>query len=106
MTWMMARMVGEPGRSIPALASFALLTGWRFSPADMLWSGLATDYVPSEDLGEFMDTVIAESLDDAPRTLQHPTYRGVRTGGMAPRDRRVLRAPHLGGYFRSIVGVR
>ena len=65
MTWMMARMVGEPGRPIPALASFALLTGWRFSPADMLWSGLATDYVPSEDLGEFMDTVIAESLDDA-----------------------------------------
>ena len=64
-TWMMARMVGELGRPIPALASFALLTGWRFSPADMLWSGLATDYVPSEDLGEFMDTVIAESLDDA-----------------------------------------
>ena len=65
MTWMMQRMVGETGRPIPALATFAGLTGWRFSPADMLWSGLATDYVESSDLDDFMDTIIAESLDDA-----------------------------------------
>ncbi|MEZ2189353.1 enoyl-CoA hydratase/isomerase family protein [Corynebacterium sp. CCM 9204] len=64
-TWMMQRMVGEIGEAIPELATFLGITGWRLTPADMLWSGLATDLIASEDVDRFIDTVIAESLDDA-----------------------------------------
>ncbi|MDO4685284.1 MAG: enoyl-CoA hydratase/isomerase family protein [Corynebacterium sp.] len=64
-SWMMQRMVGELGRPSPALATFLGVTGWRLSPADMIWSGMATDFVPSKDVQDFIDMVVAESLDEA-----------------------------------------
>ncbi|MCK7661337.1 enoyl-CoA hydratase/isomerase family protein [Corynebacterium antarcticum] len=71
-TWMMQRMVGESGAAIPELATFLGITGWRLTPADMLWSGLATDLIASKDIDRFIDTVIAESLDDALEQYARP----------------------------------
>ncbi|AKK02706.1 enoyl-CoA hydratase/carnithine racemase [Corynebacterium epidermidicanis] len=64
-SYMMTHMVGEEGRKIPALATFAGLTGYRLSAADMLYTGLATHFVPSKDLAEFQEMLIAESIDEA-----------------------------------------
>lgn len=63
-TYMTQRMAGEYGPS-SALAAFIGLTGYRMTPADCLWSGLATDFVRSEDLDSFAEMVISESLDEA-----------------------------------------
>lgn len=64
-SWMMQRMVGTLGRPSPALATFLGVTGWRLSPADMIWSGMATDYIHSSDVQDFIAMVVAESLDEA-----------------------------------------
>ncbi|MCK7638090.1 enoyl-CoA hydratase/isomerase family protein [Corynebacterium pygosceleis] len=71
-TWMMQRMIGESGEALPELATFLGVTGWRMTPADMLWSGLATDLIASEDVDRFIDAVIAESLDDALEQYARP----------------------------------
>lgn len=63
--WMFQHMVGETGKPSYALAVFLVVTGWRLSPADMLYSGLATHFVSSENLSDFTDMLIAESLDEA-----------------------------------------
>lgn len=63
--YMFQHMVTARGRSSYALAVFLVVTGWRMSPADMLFAGLATDFVPSEKLEEFTEMLIAESLDEA-----------------------------------------
>ncbi|MEJ5997221.1 3-hydroxyisobutyryl-CoA hydrolase [Corynebacterium sp. H130] len=65
-TYFMAHMVGELGRPIPALASFIGLTSYPMSPADMLFTGLATHFVPSVALEDAIAEVIAhgpEALD-------------------------------------------
>lgn len=72
MTWMMQRMVGDLGRPSHALGNFLALTGWRLSPADMLWSGMATDYIHSEDAEAFATMVVAESLDEALEKFGQP----------------------------------
>ncbi|QGU02501.1 putative enoyl-CoA hydratase [Corynebacterium kalinowskii] len=59
-TYFMAHMVGELGRPIPALASFVGLTSYPMSPADMLFTGLATHFVPSIALDKAIDAVIQE----------------------------------------------
>lgn len=64
-SWMMQRMVTALGRPSPALATFLGVTGWRLSPADMIWSGMATDYIESSDVQDFIDMAVAESLDEA-----------------------------------------
>ncbi|AGT04915.1 putative enoyl-CoA hydratase/isomerase [Corynebacterium glutamicum MB001] len=46
-----------------AIATFLAVTGWRMSPADMLWAGVATHFV--EDAQGFIDAVLNESLDGA-----------------------------------------
>lgn len=63
--WMFQHMVDENNRTSYARAVFLVVTGWRLSPADMVYSGLATHFVPSKDIGDFVDVVIAESLDEA-----------------------------------------
>lgn len=62
-TYFMAHMVGELGRPIPALATFVGLTSYPMSPADMLFTGLATHFVPSVALDAAIDAVIAEGPD-------------------------------------------
>lgn len=64
-SYAMTHMVGTEGRPIPALATFVGLTGYRLSAADMLYTGLATHFVPSADLAEFQEMLIAESIDEA-----------------------------------------
>lgn len=59
-TYFMAHMVGELGRPIPALAAFVGLTSYPMSPADMLFTGLATHFVPSIALDDAIDAVIAD----------------------------------------------
>ncbi|AZA13133.1 3-hydroxyisobutyryl-CoA hydrolase [Corynebacterium choanae] len=72
-TYMLPRMAGPGGTPSLAVAQFITLTGYRMSAADMLYSGLATDFVASSDVMAFIDMVVAESLDEA---LEH--YAGPR----------------------------
>lgn len=51
--------------STPAIAKFLAVTGWRMSPADMLWAGVATDFIESRDVEAFRQTVIDRSLEEA-----------------------------------------
>lgn len=64
-TYSMARMVGELGRPIPALAAFVGLTGYPMSAADMMFSGLATDFVPSAHFEEAK----LKTIEDGPGAL-------------------------------------
>lgn len=48
-----------------AVGKFLAVTGWRMSPADMLWAGVATDFIESRDVGAFTQTVIERSLEEA-----------------------------------------
>lgn len=68
MTYMFQRMVNATGSNSYALAKFLVLTTWRMSPQDMMWSGLATDYVPaarhSELLQDMTRVTTAEELSD------------------------------------------
>lgn len=48
-----------------AVSKFLTVTGWRMSPADMLWTGVATDFIESKDVAAFQQTVIERSLEDA-----------------------------------------
>lgn len=63
--YMLQRMVGERGVASPAVALFLVLTGWRLSPADMMWSGLATHFVPHADIARFQELAITEGIDAA-----------------------------------------
>lgn len=47
----LTRLKGMP------LGMFLGLTGWRLSPADMLWSGLATQFINSSEVQEFRAAV-------------------------------------------------
>lgn len=49
----------------PAIGKFLAVTGWRMSPADMLWAGVATDFIESRDVEAFKQTVIERSLEEA-----------------------------------------
>ncbi|ALC05354.1 3-hydroxyisobutyryl-CoA hydrolase [Corynebacterium deserti GIMN1.010] len=51
--------------STPAMATFLAVTGWRMSPADMLWAGVATHLISSADTGAFIEAVLEDSLDAA-----------------------------------------
>lgn len=63
-TYMTQHMAGKYGPSL-ALSKFIGLTGYRMTPGDCIWSGLATDFVRSEDIDAFAEMVISESLDEA-----------------------------------------
>lgn len=59
------RMVGRKGQSSEAVALFIGLTGWRLSPADMLWCGMATHILGSKSLQNFMDAMVERGVDAA-----------------------------------------
>lgn len=63
--FMLQRMVGGKGYTSPALALFLVTTGWRLSPADMLWSGVATDFVASENMESLRQAIIEKGIDAA-----------------------------------------
>lgn len=64
-TYFLAHLVGELGRPIPALAAFIGLTSYPMSPADMLFTGLATHFVPSIAL----ERAIASIIEEGPAAL-------------------------------------
>lgn len=47
------------GSASPALALFMGVTGYRFTAADMLWSGVATHFVPRAQLQAAIDAVLS-----------------------------------------------
>lgn len=54
----------------PAIATFLGVTGWRMSPADMLWAGVATDVIHSRDVEDFMQMLMEDSLTEALETYR------------------------------------
>ncbi|WP_151548923.1 MULTISPECIES: 3-hydroxyisobutyryl-CoA hydrolase [Corynebacterium] len=62
-TYAFQRMVNATGSHSFPLAKFLVLTTWRLSPQDMMWSGLATDYVPSDKFEQLREAL--ESAADA-----------------------------------------
>lgn len=58
------RMVGTRGKPSPELALFWATTAYRMYAADMLWTGLATHYVP-DITEELVDDIIARGVDAA-----------------------------------------
>ena len=64
-SWKFSRMKSKNFGPSIAMAVFLCTTGWRMTAADMLYTGLATDYVAAGDIQSFIDMVIAESLDEA-----------------------------------------
>lgn len=49
----------------PSVAKFLALTGYRMTPADMLWTGIATHYVPAKHIEAFVEMLISSSLNEA-----------------------------------------
>lgn len=45
-----------------AIATFLAVTGWRMSPADMLWAGVATHVIDSENLEDFTAEILNGTL--------------------------------------------
>ncbi|MCZ9308810.1 3-hydroxyisobutyryl-CoA hydrolase [Corynebacterium uberis] len=65
-------------RDSPALGRFLALTGWRLNPAEMMWAGLATNYVGDRNLGQLRDRLIdagPQALIDAAATPDPATNR-------------------------------
>lgn len=61
MSWLFQRLP----RGSQALAAFLGVTGYRLSPADMVWSGLATHHISSLVRQAFVDTVIDRGVEAA-----------------------------------------
>lgn len=61
MSWLLQRT----GPASPALGAFLGLTGYRLTPADMLWAGVATHQISSADVPTLVDAVVADGLDAA-----------------------------------------
>lgn len=59
------RMVGRKGQPSESIALFIGLTGWRLTPADMLWCGMATHVIGPKSLQSFMDTMVEHGIDTA-----------------------------------------
>lgn len=71
MTQHFQTMQGTRGKASPALGRFLALTGWRLNPSEMIWTGLASNYVGDTDLDEVRDAIIdggVSALDGLSRT--------------------------------------
>lgn len=68
------RMVGTKGQASEGNAAFIGLTGWRLTPADMLWCGIATHIISTKQLQNFMDAMIERGIDAAisENEVEHP----------------------------------
>lgn len=64
-TYMTQRMVGKRGQASPAVAAFIGLAGYHLKPEDMIWTGLATHFVPSEKADELREAIIAKGVEEA-----------------------------------------
>lgn len=63
--YMLQRMFPGDQATGEALATFLVVTGWHLSPADMLWSGLATHFVPHKDMEELRHAIITDGVEPA-----------------------------------------
>ncbi|MGV0341416.1 3-hydroxyisobutyryl-CoA hydrolase [Corynebacterium mastitidis] len=61
MSWVLQHLPG----SGQALGAFLGITAWRLNPAEMLWTGLATHYVPSDRLGALRREIIDGGVEAA-----------------------------------------
>lgn len=61
MSWLFQRT----GPASPALGAFLGLTGYRLTPADMIWAGVATHHVDGELVPALIDTIVTEGIDAA-----------------------------------------
>ncbi|MEJ5927552.1 3-hydroxyisobutyryl-CoA hydrolase [Corynebacterium sp. H128] len=71
-SYMSLNVESQEGRPLPAVAKFIGVTGYRLSPADLLFTGLATHFVPSGNITDFSAMVIAESIDEALEKYAEP----------------------------------
>lgn len=55
----------NPTRKSHALAVFLTTTGWHMKPADMLFAGVATHFVPSEKIDKLRQSIITDGVDAA-----------------------------------------
>lgn len=53
-----------PGSS-QALGAFLGITSWRLNPTEMLWTGLATHFVPAAELAALRSEIIARGVEEA-----------------------------------------
>ncbi|MPV53343.1 enoyl-CoA hydratase/isomerase family protein [Corynebacterium sp. zg331] len=60
-SWVLQHLPG----STPALGAFLGITAWRLNPTEMLWTGLATHYVPSAELGRVRRAIVERGVDEA-----------------------------------------
>lgn len=67
-----------------AIGKFLAITGWRMSPADMLWAGVATDFIESKDVGAFQQTIIERSLEEALDEFRSQPEEESRLAQIAP----------------------
>lgn len=63
MAYTSQNVVGTRGKASPELAKFWGITGYRMYAADLVWSGLVTDYVKDGDA--FANDVIEQGIDAA-----------------------------------------
>lgn len=64
MSYFSQRMIGTRAKASAPLALFWATTAYRMYAADMLWTGLATHYVP--EIGtDFIESVIEKGVEDA-----------------------------------------
>ena len=64
---------GDPdGTTSNGLALFMGLTGYRFTQADMLWSGIATHIISSHEVENFVAAIDEHGLDSALETYARP----------------------------------
>lgn len=63
MAYTSQNVVGAHGKASPELAKFWGITGYRMHAADLVWSGLVTDYVKDGDA--FANDVIEQGIDAA-----------------------------------------
>lgn len=55
----------NPTHRSHALAVFLTTTGWHMKPADMLFTGVATHFVPSEKIEDLRQAILADGVDAA-----------------------------------------
>lgn len=61
MSWVLQHLSG----SSQALGAFLGITAWRLNPTEMLWTGLATHYVPSAELKEARQAIVDHGVEQA-----------------------------------------
>jgi crotonobetainyl-CoA hydratase len=83
-------------RKIPHnLAMGVMLTGRRFSAAEMAGYGIVNEIAPADGLDAAVDRWVAEIVANAPLSLRAIKQTVNRTGHLAPAEAQALRTPAL-----------